>query len=39
MGGLALSRVGYDQYLRFALPYFAIVLTICIGFMVAGAVF
>jgi uncharacterized ion transporter superfamily protein YfcC len=39
MGGLALSRVGYDQYLRFALPYFAIVLAICIGFMVVGAVF
>ena len=26
MGGLALSRVGYDRYLRFVLPYFGIVL-------------
>ena len=22
MGGLALSKIGYDRYLRFAVPYF-----------------
>jgi uncharacterized ion transporter superfamily protein YfcC len=37
MGGLALSRVGYDRYLRFVLPYFGIALGICIAFMFAGA--
>ena len=38
MGGLALSRIGYDRYLRFVLPYFGILLIICIAFMFAGAV-
>ena len=38
MGGLALSRIGYDRYLRFVLPYCGIVLIICIAFMFAGAV-
>ena len=38
MGGLALSRIGYDRYLRFVLPYCGIVLIICIAFMFAGVV-
>jgi uncharacterized ion transporter superfamily protein YfcC len=37
MGGLVLSRVGYDRWLRFVLPYCGIVLLICIAFMVVGA--
>ncbi len=37
MGGLTLSRIGYNRYLRFVLPYFAIVLVICIVFMFIGA--
>jgi uncharacterized ion transporter superfamily protein YfcC len=37
MGGLALSRVGYDRYLRFVMPFFAIALVICLAFMfIAG---
>jgi uncharacterized ion transporter superfamily protein YfcC len=37
MGGLALSRVGYDRYLRFVLPFFGIALGISLGFVVIGA--
>jgi uncharacterized ion transporter superfamily protein YfcC len=37
MGGLALSRVGYDRYLRFVLPFFGIALTISLVFVVLGA--
>ncbi len=37
MGGLVLSRVGYDRWLRFVLPYCGIVLVICLAFMVIGA--
>ena len=37
MGGLALSRIGYDKYLRFALPFFAIALVISLMFVVIGA--
>jgi uncharacterized ion transporter superfamily protein YfcC len=37
MGGLVLSRVGYDRWLRFVLPYCGIVLVICIVFMIIGA--
>lgn len=37
MGGLAISRIGYDRYLRFVLPYFAAVLVVCVGFMFLGA--
>jgi uncharacterized ion transporter superfamily protein YfcC len=37
MGGLALSRVGYDRYLRFVLPFFGIALGISLAFVVIGA--
>lgn len=37
MGGLALSRIGYDRYLRFVMPFFLIALAICIAFMFIGA--
>jgi uncharacterized ion transporter superfamily protein YfcC len=37
MGGLALSRVGYDRYLRFVLPFFGIALVISLVFVVIGA--
>ena len=37
MGGLALSRIGYDRYLRFALPFFGIALAISLAFVVIGA--
>ena len=36
MGGLALSRVGYDRWLRFVMPFFAIALVICLVFMFIG---
>lgn len=37
MGGLALSRVGYDRYLRFVLPFFGIALLISLAFVFLGA--
>lgn len=37
MGGLALAKVRYDQYLRFVLPLIGILLVLCSGFMVVGA--
>ena len=37
MGGLALSRVGYDRYLRFVLPFFGIALVISLAFVAVGA--
>ena len=37
MGGLALSRIGYDRYLRFVLPFFGIALAISLAFVVVGA--
>ncbi len=37
MGGLALSRVGYDKYLRFVLPFFGIALGISLAFVALGA--
>ena len=37
MGGLALSRVGYDRYLRFVLPFFGIALVISVAFVALGA--
>jgi len=37
MGGLALSRVGYDRYLRFVLPFFGIALVISVAFVGIGA--
>jgi uncharacterized ion transporter superfamily protein YfcC len=39
MGGLALSRIGYDRYLRFVLPFFGIALVISLMFVVIGAAF
>ena len=39
MGGLALSKVGYDRYLRFVWPFLVAVFVICIVFIgVAAAV-
>jgi uncharacterized ion transporter superfamily protein YfcC len=37
MGGLALSKVGYDRYLRFVWPYLAIVFVICCAFIGGAA--
>jgi uncharacterized ion transporter superfamily protein YfcC len=37
MGGIALSRVRYDQFLRFVMPFFGIALAISIAFVVIGA--
>jgi uncharacterized ion transporter superfamily protein YfcC len=38
MGGLALSKVGYDRYLKFVWPYLVAVLIICCIFIgIAGA--
>jgi uncharacterized ion transporter superfamily protein YfcC len=39
MGGLALSKIGYDRYLRFVWLYLVAVLVICCVFIgIAGAV-
>jgi len=39
MGGLALSKVGYDRYLRFVWPFLAAVFVICAAFVgIAAAV-
>ncbi|MCC2273899.1 YfcC family protein [Streptomyces sp. ET3-23] len=38
MGGLALSKVRYDRYLRFVAPLMGILLVAVTGFMVLGAV-
>ena len=37
MGGLALSRIGYNRYLRFVMPFFGIALLISLIFMFIGA--
>ncbi|MEV4423607.1 YfcC family protein [Patulibacter sp. NPDC049589] len=37
MGGLALSKIGYDRYLRFVLPFFGIALVLCLAFVGVGA--
>ncbi|WP_067429710.1 YfcC family protein [Nocardioides jensenii] len=37
MGGLALARVRYDQYLRFVLPLVGILLVLCAAFIGVGA--
>ena len=37
MGGLALAKVRYDQYLRFVLPLIGILLVLCTGFVAIGA--
>jgi uncharacterized ion transporter superfamily protein YfcC len=33
MGGLALSKVGYDRYLRFVWPYLVVVFVVCCAFV------
>lgn len=37
MGGLALAKVRYDQYLRFVLPLVAILFVACLAFVAVGA--
>lgn len=37
MGGLALAKVRYDQYLRFMAPLLVILLVLCTGFIAVGA--
>jgi uncharacterized ion transporter superfamily protein YfcC len=37
MGGLALAKVRYDQYLRFVLPLVGILLVLCTAFIAVGA--
>lgn len=37
MGGLALAKVRYDQYLRFVLPLVAILLVLGTAFAALGA--
>ncbi len=37
MGGLALAKVRYDQYLRFIAPLLLILVIICAGFIALGA--
>ena len=37
MGGIALCRIRYDQFLRFVLPFFGIALAISLAFVVVGA--
>jgi uncharacterized ion transporter superfamily protein YfcC len=39
MGGLALSKIGYDKYLRFVAPYLGIVFVVIGLFMAAGTLF
>ena len=39
MGGLALAKVRYDQYLRFIWPLLVILLVLCTGFAAFGAAF
>lgn len=37
MGGLALSKVGYDRYLKFVWPYLIVVFVICCAFIGGAA--
>ena len=37
MGGLALAKVRYDEYLRFILPLILVLLILCTGFAAVGA--
>lgn len=37
MGGLALSRIGFNKYLRFVLPFLGIALALSLAFVVLGA--
>ena len=38
MGGLVLAKVRYDHYLRFALPFVAMVTVVVCGFLALGEV-
>ncbi|MEW2219646.1 YfcC family protein [Streptomyces sp. NPDC006990] len=38
MGGISLARVGYDRYLRFALPLLGLLALLITGFLALGAV-
>ena len=37
MGGLALAKVRYDQYLKFVLPLVGILFVLCLAFIAIGA--
>ncbi len=37
MGGLALAKVRYDQYLRFVMPLVVVLLVVCTGFIAIGS--
>jgi uncharacterized ion transporter superfamily protein YfcC len=37
MGGLALAKVRYDQYLRFIAPLLLVLVLVCTGFAAIGA--
>ena len=37
MGGLALSKIGYDRYLRFVWPFLLLVFVVCCAFIGAAA--
>jgi uncharacterized ion transporter superfamily protein YfcC len=37
MGGLALAKVRYDQYLRFVAPLLLVLVVVCTGFVAVGA--
>jgi uncharacterized ion transporter superfamily protein YfcC len=37
MGGLALAKVRYDQYLKWVLPLIAILLVLCTAFIAVGS--
>jgi uncharacterized ion transporter superfamily protein YfcC len=39
IAGLALAKVGFDQYIRFILPLMGMLLAICLAMLVAGALF
>lgn len=39
MGGIALSRIRYDQFLRFVMPFFGIALALSVAFVAIGAAF
>ncbi|MGW5334990.1 YfcC family protein [Streptomyces bauhiniae] len=39
MGGVALAKVGYDRYLRFAWPLLAVLFALICGFVALGAAF
>jgi uncharacterized ion transporter superfamily protein YfcC len=39
MGGLALSKIGYDRYIRFVLPFMVILLVLISVFVAVGTVF